>query len=89
MCMGVYMKKEMHRGNLELDTLDQLNSIARDIKDVRGLSIILSQYSDESRKTEQSRLYEYYGVLNEQIMQMLLDLSDELLDVVSEIDVKK
>ena len=82
-------EKEKYRGNLELDTLDQLNSIARDIKDVRGLCIILSQYFDESRRTEQSRLYEYYGVLNEQIMQMLLDLSDELSDVVSEIDVKK
>ncbi len=83
------MKKEKYRGNLEIDTLDQLNSIARDIKDVRGLCIILSQYFDESRRAEQSRLYEYYGVLNEQIMQMLFDLSDELSDVVSEIDVKK
>ena len=82
-------EKEKYRGNLELDTLDQLDSIARDIKDIRGLCIILSQYFDESRRTEQSRLYEYYGVLNEQIMQMLLDLSDELSDVVSEIDVKK
>lgn len=81
--------KEKYRGSLELDTLDQLNSIARDIKDVRGLCIILSQYFDESRRAEQSRLYEYYGVLNEQIMQMLFDLSDELSDVVSEIDVKK
>lgn len=81
--------KDKYRGNLELDTLDQLNSIARDIRDVRGLCIILSQYFDESRKTEQSRLYEYYGVLNEQIMQMLLDLSDELCDVVSEIEVKR
>lgn len=79
--------KEKFRGKLELDTLDQLNSIARDIKDVRGLCIILSQYFEESRKTEQERLYEYYGVLNEQIMQMLLDLSDELSNVVSEIDV--
>lgn len=81
--------KEKYRGNLEIDTLDQLNSIARDIKDVRGLCILLSQYFDESRRTEQSGLYEYYGVLNEQIMQMLLDLSDELSEVVSEIDVKK
>ena len=81
--------KEKYRGNLEIDTLEQLNSIARDIKDVRGLCILLSQYFDESRRTEQSGLYEYYGVLNEQIMQMLLDLSDELSEVVSEIDVKK
>lgn len=80
--------KDKYRGSLELDTLDQLNSIARDIKDVRGLCIILSQYFDESRRTEQSNLYEYYGVLNEQIMQMLLELSSELSDVVSEIDVK-
>lgn len=80
---------DKYRGSLELDTLDQLNSIARDIKDVRGLCIILSQYFDESRRTEQSNLYEYYGVLNEQIMQMLLKLSSELSDVVSEIDVKR
>ena len=81
--------KDKIRGSLELDTLDQLNSIARDIKDVRGLCIILSQYFDESRRTEQANLYEYYGVLNEQIMQMLLELSSELSDVVSEIDVKR
>ena len=81
--------KDKYRGSLELDTLDLLNSIARDIKDVRGLCIILSQYFDESRRTEQSNLYEYYGVLNEQIMQMLLELSSELSDVVSEIDVKR
>ena len=80
---------DKYRGSLELDTLDQLNSIARDIRDVRGLCIILSQYFDESRRTEQSNLYEYYGVLNEQIMQMLLELSSELSDVVSEIDVKR
>ena len=81
--------KDKIRGSLELDTLDQLNSIARDIRDVRGLCIILSQYFDESRRTEQANLYEYYGVLNEQIMQMLLELSSELSDVVSEIDVKR
>ena len=81
--------KDKYRGSLELDTLDLLNSIARDIKDVRGLCIILSQYFDESRRTEQANLYEYYGVLNEQIMQMLLELSSELSDVVSEIDVKR
>ena len=81
--------KDKYRGSLELDTLDLLNSIARDIKDVRGLCIRLSQYFDESRRTEQSNLYEYYGVLNEQIMQMLLELSSELSDVVSEIDVKR
>ena len=81
--------KDKYRGSLELDTLDLLNSIARDIKDVLGLCIILSQYFDESRRTEQSNLYEYYGVLNEQIMQMLLELSSELSDVVSEIDVKR
>ena len=81
--------KEKYRGSLELDTLDQLNSFARDISDIRGLCIILSQYFDETRKSEQARLYEYYGVLNEQIMQMLLELSNELSDVVSEIEVKK
>ena len=81
--------KDKTRGSLELDTLDQLNSIASDIKDVRGLCIILSQYFDENSRTEQSNLYEYYGVLNEQIMQMLLELSSELSDVVSEIDVKR
>ncbi len=81
--------KDKLRGSLELDTLDQLNSIASDIKDVRGLCIILSQYFDESRRTEQSNLYEYYGVLNEQIMQMLLELSSELSDIVSEIEVKR
>ena len=81
--------KEKYRGSLELDTLDQLNSIARDISDIRGLCIILNQYFDETRKTEQASLYEYYGVLNEQIMQMLLELSNELSDVVSEIEVKK
>lgn len=81
--------KDKYRGVLELDTLDQLNSISRDIRDVRGLCIILSQYFDESRRTEQANLYEYYGVLNEQIMQMLLELSSELSDVVSEIDVKR
>ncbi len=81
--------KEKYRGKLELDTLDQLNSIASDIKDVRGLCIILSQYFDENRKADQSRLYEYYGVLNEQIMQLLLDLSDEVYNIVSEIEVLK
>ena len=82
-------EKDKYRGSLELDTLDQLNSIVRDIRDIRGLCIILNQYFDETRKSEQARLYEYYGVLNEQIIQLLLDLSSELTDVVSEIAVKK
>lgn len=82
-------EKDKYRGSLELDTLDQLNSIARDISDIRGLCIILNQFFDETRKSEQVRLYEYYGVLNEQIIQLLLDLSSELIDVVSEIAVKK
>ena len=81
-------KKEKYRGKLELDTLDQLNSIADDIQDVRGLVILLSQYFDETRRNEQERLYEYYGVLNEQIMNNLYNLSNELRNVVSEIDVK-
>ncbi len=81
--------KEKYRGKLELDTIDQLNSIANDIMDVRGLSILLSQYFDETRRADQERLYEYYGVLNEQIYQKLLDLASELKDVVSEIEVKR
>lgn len=76
-------------GNLELDTLDQLNSIANDILDTRGLAIILNQYFDESRRTEQEHMYEYYGVLNEEIIQRLLDLSDELKEIVNEIEVKR
>lgn len=78
-----------YRGNLELDTLDQLNSIANDILDTRGLAIILNQYFDESRRTEQEHMYEYYGVLNEEIIQRLLDLSDELKEIVNEIEVKR
>lgn len=77
-----------YRGKLELDTLDQLNSIADDILDVRALSIILSQYFDETKKVEQLPLYQYYGVLNEQIYTKLHDLANELKDVVSEIEVK-
>lgn len=82
-------KNDKCRGNLELDTLDQLNSIAQDILDIRGLSIILNQYFDETRRSAQERLYEYYGVLNEQIIQSLLDLAEELKDVVNEIEVKR
>lgn len=57
--------------------------------EVRGLSILLSQYFYETRRTDQERLYEYYGVLNEQIYQNLLDLASELRDIVSEIEVKR
>ena len=78
-----------YRGNLELDTLDQLNSIANDILDTRGLAIILNQYFDESRRTEQEHMYEYYDVINEEIIQRLLDLSDELKEIVNEIEVKR
>lgn len=81
--------KDKYRGNLELDTLDQLNSIVNDILDTRGLAIILNQYFDESRRTEQEHMYEYYGVLNVEIMQRLLDLVEGLRDIVSEIDVKR
>lgn len=81
--------KDKYRGNLELDTLDQLNSIANDILDARGLAIILNQYFDESRRTEQESMYEYYGVLNEHIMMKLLDLAEELKYIVEEIDVKR
>lgn len=81
--------KDKYRGNLELDTLDQLNSIVNDILDSRGLAIILNQYFDESRRTEQEHMYEYYGVLNVEIMQRLLDLAEGLRDIVSEIDVKR
>ncbi len=81
--------KDKYRGNLELDTLDQLNSIVNDILDTRGLAIILNQYFDESRRTEQEHMYEYYGVLNVEIMQRLLDLAEGLRDIVSEIDVKR
>lgn len=82
-------EKEKYRGKLELDTIDQLNSIANDILDVKGLVILLSQYFDETRKEDQARLYEYYGVLNEQIMYRLGDLGNELKDVVSEIDIQR
>ncbi len=82
-------KQDRCRGKLELDTLDQLNSIANDVMDARGLLLILNQYFDETRRSQQERLYEYYGVLNEQVIQCLLDLANELKDVVSEIEVKR
>ena len=84
------MKKDnqKYRGKLELDTLDQLNSIADDIQDVRGLVILLSQYFDETKKIEQERLYQFYGVLNEQIMHNLYDLANELKEIVSQIETK-
>lgn len=83
------MKKDKYRGSLELKTLDQLNSISSNIKDVRGLAILLNEYFYQENKPRLEKYYEFYGVLNECIIQRMNDIAKELSNIVSEIEVKK
>lgn len=82
------MARNRTQYQIDLEILDQLNAISRSMLDTRGLCIIMNQYFDESKKTEQEPLRDYYGVLNEEIIDRLFQLINGLNNIVDKIQFK-